>query len=160
MLVVRNVLFISFAANGFGDPDINLVLINSIVLGLQAFMWLLGKVYKILTLNILEAIFIMKLGIFSAWTVFIRQNNSDPVKGQMIAAYTITTITIIIFIVITSYHIWIAIKTSQVVKKLTRKPHRQQNNIRQENLNDVTQAAQPPSVPYTSMNELREPLLL
>ena len=161
MLVVRNVLFILFAANGFGDPDINLVLINSIVLGLiQAFMWLPGKVYKVLTLNILEAIFIMKLGIFSAWTIFIRQNNSDPVKGQMIAAYTITTITIIIFIVITSYHIWIAIKTSQVVKKLTRKPPRQQNNIRQENLNDVTQAVQPPSVPYTSMNELREPLLL
>ena len=160
MLVVRNVLFIWFAANGFGDPDINLVLINSIVLGLQAFMWLPGKVYKVLTLNILEAIFIMKLGIFSAWTVFIRQNNSDPVKGQMIASYTITTITIIIFIVITSYHIWIAIKTSHVFKKLTRKPHRQQNNIRQENLNDVTQAAQPPSVPYTSMNELREPLLL
>ena len=161
MLVVRKVLFIWLAANGFGDPEINLVLINSIVLGLiQAFMWLPGKVYKILTLNILEAIFIMKLGIFSAWTVFIRQNNSDPVKGQMIAAYTITTITIIIFIVITSYHIWIAIKTSQVVKKLTRKPHRQQSSVQQENLNDVTQAVQPPSVPYTSMNELREPLLL
>ena len=46
MLVVRNVLFILFAANGFGDPDVNLVLITTMVLVLiQAFMWLPGKVY-------------------------------------------------------------------------------------------------------------------
>ena len=125
MLVVRNVLFILFAANGFGDPDDNLVLINSMILVLiQAFMWLPGKVYKVLTLNIFEAVFIMKLGISSAWTIFISHNNSDPVKGQMIAACTITTITIIIFMAIVSYHVWIAIKTSQFVKNVTRKPQR------------------------------------
>ena len=45
-------------------------------------------------------------------------HNSDPVKGQMIAAYTITTITIIIFMAIVCYHIWIAIKTSQTVKNM------------------------------------------
>ena len=164
MLVVRNVLFILFAANGFGDPDVNLVLINSIVLGLiQAFMWLPGKVYKVLTLNILEAIFIMKLGIFSVWTIFIRQNNSDPVKGQMIAAYTITTITIIIFMAIVCYHIWIAIKTSQTVKNLTWKPQRQQEDVQQENPIDgsgnVAQTAPAPTITYINMSELREPLL-
>ena len=130
MLVVRNVLFLSFAANGLGDPDVNLVLITTIVLGLiQAFMWLPDKVYKILILNILEALFLTKLGIFSAWTLFIRRNNPDPVKGQMIAVSTITTITIIIFMAIVWYHIWIAIKTSQIFKNLARKPQRQQGGF-------------------------------
>ena len=164
MLVVRNVLFLSFAANGLGDPDVNLVLITTIVLGLiQAFMWLPDKVYKVLILNILEAIFITKLGIFSACALFIRRNNPDPVKGQMIAAYTITTITIIIFMPIVCYHIWIAIKTSQIVKILTRKPQRQQGGVQQENPIDGSgNAAQPshaPTITYINMNELREPLL-
>ena len=48
----------------------------------------------------IEAIFAMKLGILGGWTIFICHNNPDPVKGQMIAAYTITTITVIIFMAI------------------------------------------------------------
>ena len=164
MLVVRNVLFLSFAVNGLGDPDVNLALITTMVLGfIQAFMWLPDKVYKILILNILEAVFITKLGIFSAWTIFIRHNNPDPVKGQMIAAYTITTITIIIFMAIVCYHIWIAIKTSQIVKNLTRKPQRQQEGAQQENSIDGSgNAAQPfhaPTITYINMSELRESLL-
>ena len=163
MLVVRNVLFLSFAANGLGDPDVNLVLITTIVLGLQSFMWLSGRVYKLMILDVLETIFTVKLGIFSAWTIFIRHNNPDPVKGQMIAAYTITTITIIIFMVIVCYHIWIAIKTSQIVKNLTRKPQRQQEGAQQENSIDgsgnAAHTAHAPTITYINMNELRESLL-
>ena len=172
MLVVRNVLFLSFAANGLSDPEVNLALITSLVFGLQAFMWLPGMVYKLLILNILEAMFIMKLGIFSAWTIFIRHNNVDQVKDQMIAAYTITTITIIIFMAIVCYHIWVAITTSQLVKKHTRKPQRQQEVAQQEvaqqegapleNIDESGSAAQPthaPTVTYINMSELREPLL-
>ena len=174
MLVVRNVLFLSFAANGLGDPDVNLALITTMVLGLiQAFMWLPDKVYKVLTLNILEAIFITKLGIFSAWTIFIRRNISDPVKDQMIAAYTITTITIIIFMATVCYHIWIAITTSQIVKNLTRKLQRQQEVAQQEGAQqevaqqedsiegsgNAVEIAHAPTVTYINMNELREPLL-
>ena len=164
MLVVRNVLLLAFAANGLGDPDVNLVLITTMVLGLiQAFMWLPDKVYKVVILNILEAIFITKLGIFSAWTIFIRRNNPDTVQNQMIAAYTITTITVIIFMAIVCYHIWVAIKTSQIVKNLTRKPQRQQQDAQQENLTDgsgnAAQTAHPPTVTYINMSELRESLL-
>ena len=165
MLVVRNVLFLSFAANGLGDPDTNLVLITTMVLGLiQAFMWLPDKVYKVLILNILEVVFITKLGIFSAWTIFIRCNNPDIVKGQMIAAYTTTTITIIVFMAIVCYHIWIAIKTSQIVKNHTRKPQRQQEDVQQENPIDgsgnAVQTPHAPTITYINMSELREPLLL
>ena len=162
MLVVRNVLFLSFATNG--DPDVNLAVITTMVLGfIQAFMWLPDKVYKVVILNILEAIFITKLGIFSAWTIFIRHNNPDPVQGQMIAAYTITTITIIIFMAIVCYHFWITIKTSQFVKNLTRKPQRQQEVAQHEERIDgsgsAAQTAHAPTVTYINMSELRESLL-
>ena len=174
MLVVRNELFLSFAVNGLGDPEVNLVLITTMVLGLiQAFMWLPDKVYKVLILNILEAIFITKLGVFSAWTIFICHNNSDPVKGQMIAAYTITAITVIIFMVIVCYHIWIAITTSQIVENCTRKLQRQQEDAQQEGAQQegaqqedcidesgsAAQTAHTPTVTYINMSELRESLL-
>ena len=169
MLVVRNLLLLSFAANGLGDPEVNLALITTMVLCfIQAFMWLSDKVYKVVILNILEAIFITKLGIFSTWIIFIRCNNPDPVHGQMIAAYTITTITVIIFIAIVCYHIWIAITTSQIVKNLTRKLHRQQEDAQQEGAQQedcidgsgsAAQTAHAPTVTYINMSELRESLL-
>ena len=168
MLVVRNVLFLSFAANGLGDPELNLALMTTMVLGLHAFMWLLGRVYKSIILDILEAIFITKLGIFSAWTIFIRRNNSDQGHGQMIAAYTITTTTVIIFMAIVCYHIWNAIKTSQIVKNLTRKLQRQQEGAQwegaqQEDCIDgsgsAAQTAHTPTITYINMSELRESLL-
>ena len=163
MLVVRNVLFLSFAANGLGEPEVNLALITTMVLGLQGFMWLSGRVYKSIILDILEAIFITKLGIFSAWTIFIRRNNPNPVQGQMIAAYTITTTTVIIFMVIVCYHIWNAIKTSQLVKKHTRKLQRQQEIAQQEERIDesgnAAHTAHAPTVTYINMSELRESLL-
>ena len=119
-------------------------------------------------LDILETIFTVKLGIFSAWTIFIRHNNPDPVKGQMIASYTITAITIITFMAIVCYHIWIAITRSQTVKKITSKPQvlqegAQQDGVQQENPIDGSgNAAQPshaPTTTYINMNELRESLL-
>ena len=62
MLVVRNVLFLAFAANGLGDPDVNLVLITTIVLGLQGFMWLSGRVYKSIILDIQKPFSLQNLG--------------------------------------------------------------------------------------------------
>ena len=47
MLVVRNLLLLSFAANGLGDPEVNLALITTMVLCfIQAFMWLSDKVLQ------------------------------------------------------------------------------------------------------------------
>ena len=63
MLVVRNVLFLAFAANGLGDPDVNLVLITTIVLGLQGFMWLSGRVYKSIILDIQKPFSLQNLGV-------------------------------------------------------------------------------------------------
>ena len=81
----------------------------------------------------------------------------------MIAAYTTTTITIIIFMAIVCYHIWIAIKTSQIVKNLIRTPQRQQGGVQQENPIDgsgnVAQTAHAPTITYINMSELRESLL-
>ena len=87
----------------------------------------------------------------------------------MIAAYTITTTTVIIFMTIVCYHIWNAIKTSQFVKNLTRKLHRQQEVAQQEGAQQedridgsgsAAQTVHTPTVTYINMSELRESLLL
>ena len=54
----------------------------------------------ILMLFSLKPFSLWNLEFWGGWTIFICHNNPDPVKGQMIAAYTITTITVIIFMAI------------------------------------------------------------
>jgi len=140
MLVVRNVLFLAFAVNGLGNPVVNLEIIITIVLGLQAFMWLLGRVYKALLPNVLEALFIVKLGVLSAWTIFIHQDNPNSIQDQMIAAYTITTITVIVFFAIFSFHVYLLFKGSYIVKDIVRKYRKPKEVFVQESspLDDLT----------------------
>ena len=96
----------------------------SIALCLVSFK-LSWKVYKVLTWTFLRPFSFWNLELFQPWIIFRCQNNSDPVKGQMIVAYKIKpTITIIIFMAIVCYHIWVTIKTSQFVKNVTRKPQK------------------------------------
>ena len=165
ILVVRNVLFLSFAANGLGDPEVNLELITTTVFLIQAFMFLPGRVYKVFVLNILETVFIVKLGILSAWTIFVRHKNSESTKGQMIAAYIITAFTIMIFLVIVCYHIYITIKASQFIKGfLARRHQRQQEVVQQEDCSSdrsgsPTHTVPAPTVTYINMSDLRESLL-
>jgi len=80
----------------------------------------------------------------------------------MTAAFTITTITIIIFVAIVCYHIWNAVTTSQTVKKHTRNPLRQREDIQENPIDGSGNVAQPthaPTTTYTNMSELRESLL-
>ena len=103
MLVVRNVLFFAFALNALGDPVLNLELIVTAVISLLTFMWVAGTVYKVFILNALEALFIAKLGVFSAWTIFIHQN-TNSVRSQLIVAYCTTATTVVIFFATVAYH--------------------------------------------------------
>ena len=165
MLVVRNILFLAFAVNGLGNPVVNLEIIITVVLiGLQAFMWIPGRVYKAFLLNVLEAFFVMKLGVLSAWTIFIHQNNPNSVQDQMIAAYTITTITVVIFTAIVCYHVYVWLKGSHLIKGIARKYQKAQEVIAQdvpleEDTILATRVVRAPTVTFIEMNELRESLL-
>ena len=164
MLVVRNVLFLAFAVNGLGNPVVNLEIIITVVLGLQAFMWIPGRVYKVFLLNVLEAFFIVKLGVLSAWTIFIHQDNPNSIQDQTIAAYTITTITVVIFSAIVCYHVYVWLKGSHLIKGIARKYQKAQEVIAQdvpldEDTSLATRVVRAPTVTFVEMNELRESLL-
>jgi len=165
MLVVHNVLFLAFAVNGFSNPVVNLEIIITIVLGLQAFMWLPGRVYKALLPNVLEAFFILKLGVLSAWTIFIHQDNPSSIQDQRIAAYMITTITVIVFFAIVCFHVYLWFKGSYIIKDIVRKYQKPKEVIVQESSplnedeNHATRIVRAPTVTVVEMNELRESLL-
>ena len=166
MLVVRNVLFFAFALNALGDPVLNLELIVTAVIFLLTFMWVAGTVYKVFILNALEALFIAKLGVFSAWTIFIHQN-TNSVQSQLIIAYCITATTIVIFFATVAYHTYHCFKELRFIRdfKLRRQGQRlQQLTAPQKNLqiicsSDANAPAQPPTVTFVDFAELRETLL-
>ena len=165
MLVVRNILFLAFALNGPSNPVVNLGVINTVVIGLLGCMWLAGSVYKVMTLNLLEAFFIAKLGIFSMWTSFIHKNTPYPAESQMIASYVITSTTMLLFLVIVVYHVYCWLRRFEVVRDVIRKLQRSPPERSEEVQNDDQSpsdrgvAIQAPTVTYIDMRDLREPLL-
>ena len=163
MLVMRNVLFFAFALNALGDPVLNLELINTAVIFLLTFMWLAGTVYKAFILNALEALFIAKLGVFSAWTIFIHQN-TNSVQSQLIIAYCITATTVVIFFVMVAYHTYHCFKELRIIKdfQLRRRGQRLQQLTATQGIicsADANSPTQPPTVTYVDFTELRETLL-
>ena len=165
LLVVRNVLFLAFALNGPSNPVVNLGVITTVVVGLLGCMWLAGSVYKLFTLNLLEAVFIVKLGIFSVWTSFIYHDTSNPAKSQMIAAYVITSTTMLLFLMIVVYHVYCWLQKFEVVRdvinKLQRSPQEHSEEVQNDDHGPTDRgvAVQAPTVTYIDMRDLREPLL-
>ena len=163
LLVVRNALFLAFALNGPSNPIVNLGVINTVVIGLLGCMWLAGSMYKLFTLNLLEAVFIVKLGIFSVWTIFIHHDSSNQAESQMIAAYVITSTTMLLFLMIVVYHVycwlWKFEVVRDVISKLQRSPQEHSEEVLNDHqsLTDRGVAVQSPTVTYIDMRDLSEP---
>ena len=98
--------------------------------------------------------------------IFIRQNTSNPAYYQRIAAYGITTTTLLIFLAIVTHHVYCWLNMKQAMKKITKrfKPQPVQTDNNQHPLsgsldNSTVIAVPAPAVTYVDMQELREPLL-
>lgn len=82
VLLVRVVLFVSFAANGLGDPHINLMFIITITVSMLTLLWTLGTVYKFGILynntstNILEIFYLVNIIFLSTWSLLQAESNS------------------------------------------------------------------------------------
>ena len=163
--MVRNILFLAFALNGPSNPIVNLGVIATVVFGLVGCMWLAGSVYKLFTLNLLEALFIVKLGVFSVWTIVIHQNTPNPAESQMIAAYVVTSTTMLLFLMIVVYHVYCWLLRFEVVRdainKLQRSPQEYSEEVQNDDQSPTDRgvAVQAPTVTYIDMRDLREPLL-
>ena len=164
MLMVRNVLFFGFAVNVLGNPVLNLELIITVVIFLLTLMWLAGKVYKVFILNALEALFIAKLGVFSAWTIFTYQDTSNAVKNQLVMSYCTTATTVVVFSATVAYHLYHCFKELRIIRNIRFRMQRQQlqQTAAQPEItysgNDNA-PVQAPTVSYIDFAELRESLL-
>ena len=126
MLVIRTGLFIAFALNTSGDPNINLAVIITVVGSLLAVCCNTGPVYKlqrvqllgirwstrdgkvpISLLNFIEISFILNLLILSVWTLINRSGVTDSTVNQNNVATVSATVAALTFVFVACYHFWV-----------------------------------------------------
>jgi len=96
LLCLRCALFLVFAFNTEADPSINLLAISSVAFGLTLMTCYTGAVYSKLHVDILEASFILNIGIFAIATYYLK-HAVVPVD-QAAVAYTSVGIAFATFI--------------------------------------------------------------
>ena len=101
LLLIRVCLFLVFSFNTTGNPLINVLAISVSMSCLFAYLSLIGGVYKLWWLNIIETSFILNLLILSMAT-FYQINAAISIKP---ITYTSTGITLALFVAIILYHI-------------------------------------------------------
>ena len=78
MLLLRIVLFIVFASNTLGDPQVNLLAITVALFGLFVCFWNAGQVYKSYLMHVYESFYLLNLGVFTAATQFLKTSEASP----------------------------------------------------------------------------------
>ena len=110
LLLVRVCLFLIFSLNSLGDPTINLLAVVAVSFYLLTHISLIGGVYKMWSLNLLENAFILNLGILSAAVGFYQDNTST-----VIPAITCTSVGIsfVLFAIIVLCHLVVKVLNSR-----------------------------------------------
>ena len=165
----------SFAANGLGDPHINLILIITITVSMLTLLWTLGTVYKFGILynntstNVLEIFYLVNIIFLSTWSLLQAESNSP--KQQTIISNVLVGLSFCVFICTVVSHTYKQLKeqfSKCVMKILTRIkekvcPVSEESNT--ETVSDEQTSTSPGSntrpVPKTVINfcDLRESLL-
>ena len=110
LLLVRIILFVTFAMNVFGDPNVNILISILACLYLLALnLWVFRGVYKKWSLDVLESSFIVNLGIMSVTTAYVLKSKGN----QEAVTYTSIGICLLMFIGILIYHTYKQVVSSQ-----------------------------------------------
>ena len=107
LLFARIVLYLVFALNVSGDPDVNLLAIAVIVSALLFLRAYVGKIYRNKIIDTVEMTCYFNAVLFSAVELYLLKNGIQSDLAIDITAYTSAGITFILFFAILSYHIWI-----------------------------------------------------
>ena len=114
LLLLRGVMFVTFAFNILGDPSVNLLCITSASLGITMVTRMTGQIYKKLWLDVLEASFILNLGVLAAATYHVRLAGGC----QGVLSYLSVSIALVTFIGILLYHIYLQTHSATFWKRL------------------------------------------
>ena len=162
MLVIRNILFVTFAVNTLGDPQINLLVILTVMFCLLALTWQLGSVYKNWAMNALETSFILNLAIISTWSLFQRGDPMSVNQSQAIVTCIMIGIAFVTFLFIAAYHVVIQMKKLDLFTYPCRRQGLAQPTVEEGSnisIGSPCEARHPPTVTYIDLSQLRESLL-
>ena len=159
MLCLRCVLFTAFVLLSLvsADPSHNLPAIEAVVIGLITLTRFTGLIYKKLYLDVLEASFILNLGILAAATYSVRLVGTPSYESQAAVTYTSVSVAFATFVVVLTYHIY-----QQVWPKLLPKIHklRHRNEHQSERFDEeanIDKRAQVPTAPTMTIVERPSP---
>ncbi len=114
LLLLRGVLFISFAAIPTSQSDIDLLLTLVAVLCVLIYLAHIGGVYKNNYLSLLENSFFMNLGLFAGGTMYVQLAGNT----QSALASTSVGITFAQFLVVVIIHLIVSLKETRLAHKL------------------------------------------
>ena len=185
LLVVRVVLFITFASNVLGDPRVNLLAIIISLLLLYTILWNTGQVYKSRLTHVLECVYILNLGVYTAATAYLVSSNSSPYRQEQLACIMVGT-ALLVFSGTLVYHLYIQLRSIAMLRSLCSreaamkwcwlwpmKARDTEGEVQLETLNaeddpsdclegtdfESPAPAVPPTVSVVDFSALREPLL-
>ena len=115
MLVMRAILFITFASNALGDPRVNLLAIAISLLLLFTILWNTGPVYKSYLTHSIECFYILNLGVYSAATQFLTSSGASPHHQGQLAAVMVGS-AFLVFCGILLYHLYTQLQNMDSVK--------------------------------------------
>ena len=115
LLVVRCCLFLVFAFNALGNPNVNLLtIVTSTIMLLVLLLFAGGRIYKNWYLQALDVSYIVNIGILAAATYYIRCAGGN----QTSLAYISVGIALLTFIGIVVYHAITQIKGSHTWRRI------------------------------------------
>lgn len=154
-LLVRCVLFLTFAVNAAGNYGLNLLIVTSVTAGIS---FIKGRVYEKWYNDFLESSFLLNLCILSTATFYVQSEKSlvnDRDKVQSIISSISVGITFVYFLGILVFHACQRIQKLNFLQKV-RKSYRLKKQS--EELADTDRSLE--IISHTSVYvELREPLL-
>ena len=166
LLLVRVVLLTCFAFNTLGDPGVNLLVTQLVLLAIIPFT--VRGIYNKTGLNVLESFYLINLEIFASWTLFNQYMFSDETllqHYQAVASYTMVGSCALVFLASFLVVSFQRVKKTRCFINYQRKKHNSEklhaiSITNGELLGSAGTPACPAVVaPTVTFVELREPLL-
>ena len=113
LLVLRCILFLVFAFNILGNPNVNLFVISVCITALLILTRFTGKVYANQYLDAIDASYLLNIGVLASGTLYVRSVGGR----QEILAYTSLSIAFTTFLGILVYQVSAQIRGSRLWKE-------------------------------------------
>ena len=129
LLMVRIVLFVTFACNTNGNPSLNLVAIMITLIVLLLLCWNSRRVYKNYLLSVTESFFFANLGILCSFTLFLNSPTLESEDRSLVVVNISVGLSFVIFCIILLYHCYkhlrMTFTLSRIVSQVKRKSTQQ-----------------------------------